>query len=120
MTRSFILYLQISREGDVDLLSIRGDPVQKQRVVHGTVPSCVESVESSTVSKKNMFQEGNGSLKACKYLSNIQIILENNTIVPMIDSQRDTAIKKNKQQMKNSLPAAVIGSDSANKTEQRT
>lgn len=40
-------YLQISREGDVDLLPVGSDPVQQQRVVHGTVPRCLKSVECS-------------------------------------------------------------------------
>lgn len=39
------LYLQVGREGHVDLLPVRRDSVQEQRVVHGAVPGCLEAVE---------------------------------------------------------------------------
>lgn len=45
-------YLQISRQGDVDLLPVRSDSVQKEGVVHGAVPGCVEAVEGSASSKR--------------------------------------------------------------------
>lgn len=45
--------LQIGREGDVDLLSVGGDPVQKQRVVHGAVPRCLKAVEGPAARQKH-------------------------------------------------------------------
>jgi len=42
-------YLYIGREGEVDLLPVGSDSVQKQRVVHGAVPRCLKPVESSAM-----------------------------------------------------------------------
>ena len=44
--------LQISRQGDVDLLPIGSDSVQEKRVVHGAVPCCLKSVERPEREKK--------------------------------------------------------------------
>lgn len=40
-----VIYREVRRERDVDFLSVRRDPVQEQRVVHGAVPRHLEAVK---------------------------------------------------------------------------
>lgn len=40
-----VMYLEIGGEGHVDLLPVRSDSVQQQRVVHGAVPGGLEAIE---------------------------------------------------------------------------
>lgn len=39
------VYLNVGREGHVDFLSVRGDTIQQEGVMHGAVPGCFKLVE---------------------------------------------------------------------------
>lgn len=51
-----VIYREVRRERDVDFLSVRRDPVQEQRVVHGAVPRHLEAIKRPARTSKNINQ----------------------------------------------------------------